>query len=77
MREIGVLYGLECGDLTDAIVRRDIVYCHTASLGQSEVGVLLDPLEGAILSAEVESCGPVVTDEASVCIHLILMLVLR
>jgi hypothetical protein len=53
-------YGLEGSDFADAVVGRDIVHCHTASLDKTQVGVLLDALECAILRAEVEGGCPVV-----------------
>jgi hypothetical protein len=65
------MYGLERSDFADAIVRRDVVYRHAASLRKSEVSVLLNALEGAILGAEVESCGPVIAETSSVYVHAI------
>jgi hypothetical protein len=53
-------YGLEGSDFADAVVGRDIVHCHTASLDETQVCVLLDALERAILGAEVEGGCPVV-----------------
>jgi hypothetical protein len=51
---------LEGGDFGHAVVGRDIIHGHAASLGQPKIRVLLDTLVGAVLSAEVERCGPVV-----------------
>jgi hypothetical protein len=46
-------YGLEGSDFADAIVGRDVVYCHATSLHKTQIGVLLDALECAVLRAEV------------------------
>jgi hypothetical protein len=66
-------YGFEGSDFADAVVGRDIVHCHTASLDETQVGVLLDALECAILRAEVESSCPVVAKSASANLFLTLM----
>jgi hypothetical protein len=55
-----IAYGRECCDFADAIVGRDVVHCHAASLDEADVGVLLDALECAVLGVEVEGCCPVV-----------------
>jgi hypothetical protein len=63
-------YGLECSDLADAVVGRDVVYCHAPSLYETEVGVLLNALECAVLRAEVEGGCPVVARRCQYNPHL-------
>jgi hypothetical protein len=62
----GYMYGFEGGDFADAVVGWDVVYCHATSLDKPEVGVLLNTFECAILSTEVEGCGPVVASDVLV-----------
>jgi hypothetical protein len=55
-----VTYWFEGRDGADSVVGRDVVHCHTFSLHKTEIVVLLDAFERAVLRAEVECCGPVV-----------------